>query len=232
MKRLIHFSIPFALGAVLTATIAWAFFGSAKESADSPEASSQTASTQVWTCSMHPQIRMDHKDICPLCGMDLTPVDARQDPWEAEDPGIRLVLNEHATAHGPRADDGSAAARIVEGIAHGGPGRVRRDARGLHRGKNQRSGRSGLCRFSRHHGPAGRTPRQDLQPRPAFDSAGVPYRIAGRAIHRTGFRSAVSPRPHVGGCSCGESPNSRLMRWRSLARFKTTWLSTRLSVGP
>ncbi len=25
---------------------------------------------------MHPQIRMDHKDICPLCGMDLTPVKA------------------------------------------------------------------------------------------------------------------------------------------------------------
>jgi membrane fusion protein, copper/silver efflux system len=32
-----------------------------------------SASTpQVWTCSMHPQIRMDHKDVCPLCGMDLT----------------------------------------------------------------------------------------------------------------------------------------------------------------
>lgn len=45
---------------------------------------------------MHPQIRMDHKGICPLCGMDLTPVDAQQDPWEAEDPGFRLVLTENA----------------------------------------------------------------------------------------------------------------------------------------
>ena len=27
-----------------------------------------------WTCSMHPQIRQDTPGICPLCGMDLTPV--------------------------------------------------------------------------------------------------------------------------------------------------------------
>ena len=32
-----------------------------------PSTSSASA-PQVWTCSMHPQIRMDHKDICPLCG--------------------------------------------------------------------------------------------------------------------------------------------------------------------
>lgn len=28
----------------------------------------------IWTCSMHPQIRMDHFDRCPICGMDLIPV--------------------------------------------------------------------------------------------------------------------------------------------------------------
>ncbi len=95
MKRLVYFSIPFAWGAILTATMAWALFRSDKESADAPGASGQTAAGQVWTCSMHPQIRMDHKDICPLCGMDLEPVDAHQDPWEAEDPGIRLVLTEN-----------------------------------------------------------------------------------------------------------------------------------------
>ena len=25
----------------------------------------------VWTCSMHPQIRMDEPGLCPLCAMDL-----------------------------------------------------------------------------------------------------------------------------------------------------------------
>jgi Cu(I)/Ag(I) efflux system membrane fusion protein len=29
---------------------------------------------QVWTCSMHPQIRMDKPGQCPLCAMDLIPV--------------------------------------------------------------------------------------------------------------------------------------------------------------
>lgn len=39
---------------------------------------SQSPAAQVWTCSMHPQIRMDRKGQCPLCGMDLTPVAANQ----------------------------------------------------------------------------------------------------------------------------------------------------------
>jgi membrane fusion protein, copper/silver efflux system len=29
---------------------------------------------QVWTCSMHPQIRQDHPGSCPICGMALVPV--------------------------------------------------------------------------------------------------------------------------------------------------------------
>jgi multidrug efflux pump subunit AcrA (membrane-fusion protein)/YHS domain-containing protein len=96
MKRLVRFAIPLLLGAILTALAGRLFFGAAGESANSTGAAGPTASSQVWTCSMHPQIRMDHKDICPLCGMDLTPVDAHQDPWEAEDPGVRLALNADA----------------------------------------------------------------------------------------------------------------------------------------
>jgi Cu(I)/Ag(I) efflux system membrane fusion protein len=29
----------------------------------------------IWTCSMHPQIRMDEPGQCPICGMDLIPLD-------------------------------------------------------------------------------------------------------------------------------------------------------------
>lgn len=29
----------------------------------------------IWTCSMHPQIRQDEFGLCPICGMDLTPLD-------------------------------------------------------------------------------------------------------------------------------------------------------------
>ena len=31
---------------------------------------------QIWTCSMHPQIRRDGPGKCPLCGMELVPVQA------------------------------------------------------------------------------------------------------------------------------------------------------------
>lgn len=40
-----------------------------------PRASgTQAGDGGVWTCSMHPQIRLDHFDRCPICGMDLTAV--------------------------------------------------------------------------------------------------------------------------------------------------------------
>ena len=29
----------------------------------------------IWTCSMHPQIRMDEPGNCPICGMELIPAD-------------------------------------------------------------------------------------------------------------------------------------------------------------
>lgn len=31
---------------------------------------------QVWTCSMHPQVRLDRPGKCPICGMPLIPADA------------------------------------------------------------------------------------------------------------------------------------------------------------
>ena len=46
----------------------------------------------VWTCSMHPQIRQSGPGQCPLCGMDLIPVNESNDlegPWA-------LKLSDHA----------------------------------------------------------------------------------------------------------------------------------------
>lgn len=40
-----------------------------------------------WTCSMHPQIHMDHPGKCPICGMDLIPVmEGNNDGGEAISP--------------------------------------------------------------------------------------------------------------------------------------------------
>jgi len=54
------------------------FGGNAGVSEDhSGHAHAQGESTgEIWTCSMHPQIRQNGPGQCPLCGMDLTPVNS------------------------------------------------------------------------------------------------------------------------------------------------------------
>lgn len=45
-----------------------------------------TAGDQIWTCSMHPQIRQNEPGQCPICGMNLIPLD------EASGSGNPLVM--------------------------------------------------------------------------------------------------------------------------------------------
>ena len=40
------------------------------------EAVQTFADTEIWTCSMHPQIRQNETGDCPICGMDLIPLEA------------------------------------------------------------------------------------------------------------------------------------------------------------
>ena len=51
--------------------------------------------TQLWTCSMHPQIRMEEPGNCPICGMELIPLEVSDDSSEniADD---EIVMNEEA----------------------------------------------------------------------------------------------------------------------------------------
>lgn len=56
--------------------LGWGIFGgggSHKHDLESETAQTEEAST-VWTCSMHPQIKMDKPGKCPICGMDLIPL--------------------------------------------------------------------------------------------------------------------------------------------------------------
>jgi len=51
------------------------FHGSKSESASiQPTGEYAGEKETIWTCSMHPQIRMDHPGKCPICGMDLIPL--------------------------------------------------------------------------------------------------------------------------------------------------------------
>ncbi|MFW2390425.1 MAG: efflux RND transporter periplasmic adaptor subunit [Polyangiales bacterium] len=57
-----------------------------------PQASQ--AEESVWTCSMHPQIRQEEPGQCPICGMDLIPL--QQSPSEDADGARRVTLSERA----------------------------------------------------------------------------------------------------------------------------------------
>jgi Cu(I)/Ag(I) efflux system membrane fusion protein len=50
--------------------------------------------TQVWICSMHPQIRQDKPGLCPLCAMDLIPVKSAGTISDAVDPEAIVLSNE------------------------------------------------------------------------------------------------------------------------------------------
>ncbi|MCA9751145.1 MAG: efflux RND transporter periplasmic adaptor subunit [Gemmatimonadetes bacterium] len=63
---------------VIAGTAGWLLgrAGDSKLAADSPGSEAGAESGEVWTCSMHPQIRLSHPGKCPICFMDLIPVKA------------------------------------------------------------------------------------------------------------------------------------------------------------
>lgn len=53
--------------------LGWLLFHSPKETKKELSSESEVKN-EVWTCSMHPQIRMSKPGQCPICGMDLIPL--------------------------------------------------------------------------------------------------------------------------------------------------------------
>ncbi|MGE4158008.1 MAG: efflux RND transporter periplasmic adaptor subunit [Planctomycetota bacterium] len=72
MRQLFILSI--LLAATVTAWIVWVH-------PDQPASQPGSQVATIWTCSMHPQIRVDKPGVCPLCGMDLIPTK----PGQADD---------------------------------------------------------------------------------------------------------------------------------------------------
>ncbi len=57
------------------------------------------AGGQIWTCSMHPQVRLPKPGKCPICSMPLIPAKPATKPASTnEDSGSMLELSEHARA--------------------------------------------------------------------------------------------------------------------------------------
>ncbi len=71
-KILLGVVIGIAIGYIIRWAIAPALEQTAGRETTSAESGPKEAT--IWTCSMHPQIRMPKKGLCPVCNMDLIPL--------------------------------------------------------------------------------------------------------------------------------------------------------------
>ncbi len=62
---------------VIGVLLGWLIFGGASNSSKSENVaeSQEVGKETIWTCSMHPQIRQNEPGACPICGMDLIPLE-------------------------------------------------------------------------------------------------------------------------------------------------------------
>src|SRR5688572_15818856 len=92
-RSLILLAVGLAIGAAAT-VIAFRLLGPGF-APDRSTAIAAAATGAIWTCSMHPQIRMSGPGRCPLCGMDLVPVERSGSTGGMPADG-HLELSEHA----------------------------------------------------------------------------------------------------------------------------------------
>ncbi len=70
LNRYIKYSLLLILG-IFTG---WLFFHSSGKNEEIHEGPTELVQGTIWTCAMHPQIRMSGPGKCPICGMDLIPL--------------------------------------------------------------------------------------------------------------------------------------------------------------
>ena len=78
MKKIVNNKyFRFTLILVLGGLLGWLIKPSADKDADTADHQHEESSQdEVWTCSMHPQIRKTGPGKCPICGMDLIPLES------------------------------------------------------------------------------------------------------------------------------------------------------------
>ncbi len=74
--------------------VGWLLFHPSEVKVETTGSHSEESATTIWTCSMHPQIRMDEPGKCPICGMDLIPL--VQDGAASADPDAIRMTEEAA----------------------------------------------------------------------------------------------------------------------------------------
>lgn len=99
-KRYTKYGLILVVGIFL----GWLFFsqGSKNNASETTPVHSHEEHTdkdgvKYWTCSMHPQIKMDKPGKCPICGMDLIPVKADSEVSEQTNPND-IAMSDEAVA--------------------------------------------------------------------------------------------------------------------------------------
>ena len=69
-RQTIFLSITLIIGIFL----GWLFFHSSNPKEEKHDHSAETSKETIWTCAMHPQIRMHEPGKCPICAMELIPL--------------------------------------------------------------------------------------------------------------------------------------------------------------
>jgi len=72
--------------------LGWLFFHSPHLTEEKHDHAAETAKATIWTCAMHPQIRMPEPGKCPICGMELIPLN--QSGGTTIDPGAIHMTKE------------------------------------------------------------------------------------------------------------------------------------------
>ena len=66
--------LNYSLLLILGIFIGWIVFHPSNKIEEKHDNSAEVVQGTIWTCAMHPQIRMDKPGLCPICGMELIPL--------------------------------------------------------------------------------------------------------------------------------------------------------------
>ena len=73
-----HKIITIVVTLIVGLFLGWLVFHPSQKNEEKHDHPTEVAQGTIWTCAMHPQIRMEQPGKCPICGMDLIPLITKQ----------------------------------------------------------------------------------------------------------------------------------------------------------
>ena len=88
-----HILLSFAVALTIGLLLGWLLF----RTTHATDAHQHSGGKTMYTCSMHPQVRQDHPGKCPICAMDLIPVNDEKQSATTTDSNA-VVMSDEAVA--------------------------------------------------------------------------------------------------------------------------------------